>query len=74
MVRRGRHPMRSAVPPAGSIYIASCRLSSLFRGKFRDKDASVVAFSDLGTVMRAACWLDYVMSAHSCCFPIGSTG
>jgi hypothetical protein len=67
VVRRGKRLMESAVPPAGSIYIASCRLSSLFTGKFRGKDGSVVAFSDLGTVMRVACWLDYVMCAHYRC-------
>ena len=65
--------MESVVPPARSIYIASCRLSSLFRRKFRGKDASVAAFSDPAIVMRAACLLDYVMYAHSCCSRIGSS-
>jgi hypothetical protein len=43
-------------------------LSSLFRRKFRGKDASVAAFSDPAIVICAACLLDYVMSAHSCRF------
>ena len=65
MVRRGKRLMESAVPPARTIYIASCRLSSLFRRKFRGQDASVFALSDPAIVMRAACRLDYVMCAHS---------
>jgi len=61
------------MPPAGSIYIASCRLSSLFRRTFRGKDASVTAFSDPAIVMPVAYLLDYVMSAHSRRSPIGSS-
>jgi len=55
MVRRGKRLMESAVPPARPIYIASCRLSSLFRRKFRDKDAVEFAFSDPAIIMHAAC-------------------
>jgi hypothetical protein len=68
MVRRGRRLMESLMPPAGSIYIASCRLSSLFRRKFRAKAVSVAAFPDPAIVLRGACRQDYVMCAHSRCF------
>ena len=73
MVRRGKRLIESAVPPAGSIYIASCRLSRPFRRRFRGKDASVTAFSDPAIVMPVAYLLDYVMSAHSCYSRIGSS-
>ena len=65
MVRRGKRLVKSVMPPAGSFYIASCRLSRPFGRNFRGKDASVFAFSDPATVVPVTCWLDYVMSAHS---------
>jgi len=68
MVRRGQLLMESVMPPAGCIYIASCRLSSLFRKRFRGKAVTVVVFSDPAIVLRGACRQDYVMCAHSRCF------
>jgi hypothetical protein len=65
MVRRGKRSIESAVPPAGSIYIACCRLSSRFRRKLRGKEASLADFSDPAMVTGATCSL-HVMSALCC--------
>ena len=64
MVRRGKRLMKSVMPPR-LVYTASCRLSSLFRRKFRGKDAVAFVFPDLATVIPVTCCLDYVLL--TCC-------
>jgi hypothetical protein len=53
------------MPPAQTIYIASCRLSRPFGGKFRGKDAVAFAFSGLAMIERVTCCVAYVML--TCC-------
>ena len=59
MVRQGKRSMKNVMPPASPIYIGSCRLSSLFRKRFRGKHASVAAFSRprQSSCVRRACWI-----------------
>jgi hypothetical protein len=53
--------MKNAGPPAGSIYIASRRLSSSFRKKFFGGNVLAFAFSNHAMITAVACRLAYVV-------------